>query len=204
MKNFWDERYSQNEFAYGEAPNSYLEAKLPLLKAEKILFPAEGEGRNSVYAAQLGWEVSAFDFSVKGKERADQLAASKSVSIDYKLSSFLEECYNVGEFDAIGMFFVHFPPEIKTEMHKRLDSYLKVGGHIIMEAFSKEHRKLNKINPAVGGPPDANMMYSIDEIKRDFSNYEFIELSKEMTTLNEGFGHVGKSSVIRFIGRKID
>jgi 2-polyprenyl-3-methyl-5-hydroxy-6-metoxy-1,4-benzoquinol methylase len=202
MKEFWDERYSQEQFAYGEEPNAFVKEKLPLFKAGKILFPAEGEGRNSVYAAQLGWEVSAFDFSAKGKQRADDLASSKNVKIDYQVKSFFEESYDKDEFDAICMTFVHFDPKIKTEMHKRLDSYLKPGGHIIFEAFSKEHREINKINPEVGGPSDAKYMYSIEEIERDFSNYEIIELKKELVHLHEGFGHVGESSLIRFIGRK--
>jgi len=162
MKEFWNDRYNQEEFTYGKEPNIFIKAKLPLFERGKILFPAEGEGRNSVYAAQLGWEVSAFDFSSKGKEKADNLAHSKNVTINYKVSKFLEENYTPKEFDAICLTFVHFMPNIKTEMHQRLDSYLKVGGHIILEAFSKEHREISKVNPAVGGPPDASMMYSID------------------------------------------
>ncbi|WP_289055885.1 class I SAM-dependent methyltransferase [Carboxylicivirga marina] len=202
MKEFWDERYSQAEFAYGEEPNIFVKERLPDFQPGKVLFPAEGEGRNSVYAAELGWEVAAFDFSSKGKERADKLAASKGVSIDYQVKGILEESYEAESFDVICLTYVHFPPEIKDEMHPRLDRYLKPGGHIILEAFSKEHRELNKVNPDLGGPPDASMMYSKEEIKHAFGNYEIVELSIEMRHLNEGFGHVGEGSVIRFIGRK--
>ena len=203
MKEFWDDRYSQEQFAYGEAPNNFIKEQLPLLTPGKILFPAEGEGRNAVYAAQLGWNVSAFDFSFKGKERAKQLAASKQVSIDYRVCSFMEEDYQPAEFDALGLTFVHFTPNIKSAMHQRLNSYLKPGGHIVFEAFSKEHRELNKENPAVGGPPDAEMMYSLEEIEHDFANYEVLLLEKKLTHLEEGFGHVGESSVIRFVGKKM-
>ena len=211
MKEFWDKRYGQGAFIYGEAPNAFVKEKLPLFSPGKILFPAEGEGRNSVYAAQLGWEVSAFDFSIQGKEKADKLAASKAdklaaskgVKIDYQVQSFLHEHYAPTTFDAICLTYVHMPPEIKVKMHQRLDSYLKVGGHIILEAFSKEHRELSKKNPALGGPPDVRMMYSLEEIERDFKNYEILELTKAKVHLDEGSGHVGLSSVIRFIGRKI-
>ncbi|TRX71847.1 bifunctional 2-polyprenyl-6-hydroxyphenol methylase/3-demethylubiquinol 3-O-methyltransferase UbiG [Carboxylicivirga sp. M1479] len=202
MKEFWDDRYSQDEFAYGAEPNEYIKEKLPLLKPGKVLFPAEGEGRNSVYAAQLGWEVCAFDFSAVGKKKADALAASKGVSINYQVKGFLEEEYEANEFDAICLTFVHFHPDMKMQMHKRLDSYLKVGGYIIMDAFSKEHREINKVNEHAGGPPNADMMYSIEEIKSYFDNYDFIELKKELVHLQEGFGHVGEGSVIRFVGKK--
>lgn len=203
MEEFWDDRYSQDEFVYGAEPNAFVKEKLSQFSVGKILFPADGEGRNSVYAAELGWNVSAFDYSKKAKEKADKLASSKNVSIDFTVQRFLEEDYKKAAFDMICLTFVHFEPAIKTEMHKRLNRYLKIGGIIIFEAFSKEHRELNKLNPSVGGPPNEDMMYSIEEIKRDFKNYEVIELNKEFVSLNEGFGHVGESSVIRFIGRKV-
>lgn len=203
MKEFWNERYSQDEFAYGEAPNEYVKEKLPLFKPGKILFPAEGEGRNAVFAAQLGWDVSAFDFSAAGKERADKLAQSKNVSINYTIQAFLEEQYDAEEFDAICHTYVHFHPSMKAEMNKRLISYLKVGGHVIIEVFSKEHREINKVNPSAGGPDDENMMYSLEEIQEFYKDFEIIELKKELVELHEGFGHVGESSVIRFIGKKL-
>ncbi|TKG94009.1 class I SAM-dependent methyltransferase [Puteibacter caeruleilacunae] len=202
MKEFWDDRYSNEEFAYGTDPSDYFKKKLPMLNVGKILFPADGEGRNSVYAAQLGWEVSAFDFSEKAKVKADKLAESRGVTIDYTVQSILEEKYKQAEFDAIFLSFVHFEQAMKQEMHKRLDGYLKEGGVFILEAFSREHREINRVNPEAGGPPDENMMYSIEDIKRDFKNYEIIELEKKRTTLKQGIRHMGEAAVIRFIGIK--
>lgn len=77
MKDFWDERYCGKEFVYGKKPNEYLNVKLTELHKGKILLPAEGEGRNAVYAAKLGWMVSAFDQSTNGKEKAEILAKKK-------------------------------------------------------------------------------------------------------------------------------
>jgi len=60
-KDRWDERYSNEAYAYGELPNDYLKEQLEKANVGKILFPADGEGRNGVFAAKLGWDVSAFD-----------------------------------------------------------------------------------------------------------------------------------------------
>jgi hypothetical protein len=68
--NRWNERYANEEFAYGEEPNNYLKEQLTKLDAGKILFPAEGEGRNAVFAAKEGWTVSAFDISNEGLRKA--------------------------------------------------------------------------------------------------------------------------------------
>src|SRR5687768_5721230 len=77
----WNERYSKHEFAYGEQPNNYLKEQLEKLDVGTILFPAEGEGRNAVFAAKLGWTVSAFDISVEGKNKALRLAKTNKVKI---------------------------------------------------------------------------------------------------------------------------
>lgn len=81
----WDDRYSSEEFAYGKEPNNYLKEQLEKLNPGAILFPAEGEGRNAIFAAKLGWNVSAFDISEEGKNKALKLAEANNVSIDYQV-----------------------------------------------------------------------------------------------------------------------
>jgi 2-polyprenyl-3-methyl-5-hydroxy-6-metoxy-1,4-benzoquinol methylase len=202
MKDKWDERYSGKEFAYGEQPNKYLKEKLNEISVGKILFPAEGEGRNAVYAASLGWKVSAFDFSKEGKKKATQLAEKQQVKIDYQVGELQSIKYQPNEFDAIALIYAHFPSNKKSNHHKKLTSYLRPGGVVIFEAFSKNHLKYVTENPKVGGPKDVASLFSIEEIKSDFSNCEIIELSETVIGLQEGLFHNGNGSVIRFVGRK--
>src|SRR4026207_1693687 len=119
----WNERYSKDEFAYGEQPNNYLKEQLEKLNAGTILFPAEGEGRNAVFAATLGWKVSAFDISVEGRNKAIRLAEANHVSIDYQVGELQDLKYQPGQFDAIGLIYAHFPADIKSMYHKSLDKY---------------------------------------------------------------------------------
>ncbi len=202
MKEFWDERYKKNEFAYGEKPNNYLKEQLEKLKVGKILFPAEGEGRNSVFAATLGWTVSAFDISVEGRNKALRLAESKNVTIDYQVGDLKTLNFSNDQFDAIALIYAHFPANIKSQFHKTFDKFLKKGGIVIFEAFSKKHIDYNSVNEKVGGPKDVDMLFSTSEIKSDFDNYDIIELEEKEIELNEGLFHNGKGSVIRFVGRK--
>src|SRR6184192_625994 len=83
--NKWNERYHNDEFAFGKEPNEFLKEQLKALNVGTILFPAEGEGRNAVFAAKLGWKVFAFDISVEGKKKAERLAEANHVTIDYKV-----------------------------------------------------------------------------------------------------------------------
>ncbi len=198
----WDQRYSQEEFAYGEEPNNYLKEQLEKLSGAKILLPAEGEGRNAVFAAKLGWDVSAFDISSEGRKKAIQLADKNNVTIDYQIGVLEELDYKYDQFDAIALIYAHFSADIKSKIHKALDQYLRKDGIVIFEAFSKKHLEYLALNEKVGGPRDIASLFSIDEIKSDFSNYDIIELEEKEIELKEGLFHNGKGSVIRFVGRK--
>ncbi|MCC9016262.1 MULTISPECIES: bifunctional 2-polyprenyl-6-hydroxyphenol methylase/3-demethylubiquinol 3-O-methyltransferase UbiG [Flavobacterium] len=198
----WNDRYSAEEFAYGTAPNNYLKESLEKQDPGTILFPAEGEGRNAVYAAKLGWTVSAFDISSEGKNKALKLAESENVILDYQVGELETLEYQPGQFDAIALIYAHFPAEIKSSIHKTLDQYLRKGGCIIFEAFSKKHLDYLAINDKVGGPKDIASLFSMEEIQSDFPNYEIVTLEEKEIELNEGLFHNGKGSVIRFIGKK--
>jgi 2-polyprenyl-3-methyl-5-hydroxy-6-metoxy-1,4-benzoquinol methylase len=198
----WNERYANAEFAYGEQPNNFLKEQLELLPIGKILFPAEGEGRNAVFAAKLGWTVFAFDISIEGQKKARQLAERNKVNIDYQVGELEKLNYHDEQFDVIALIYAHFPANIKSHLHKTLDKYLRKGGRIIFEAFSKSHINYLAKNEKVGGPKDLESLFSEDEIRADFDNYDFLELKETEVNLNEGLFHNGKGSVIRFVGRK--
>lgn len=198
----WNDRYLKTEYAYGIEPNKFLKEQLRNLKSGKILFGAEGEGRNAIYAAKIGWNVSAFDISVEGRNKALKLAKENNVSIDYKVGKLPDLDFEDDKFDVIALIYAHFPPDIKSEYHKLLDVKLKKGGIVILEAFGKNHLEYRSKNPKIGGPADLGSLFSTDELKLDFENYEILELVEKEIELSEGLYHNGKGSVTRFIGRK--
>lgn len=198
----WDERYKDHAFAYGKEPNLFFKEWLPKFDSGSILMPADGEGRNGVFAAKLGWQVTSFDLSIEGQSKAFQLAKENDVTLEYIVEDFEKLKFKEESFNAIGLVYAHFAAEKKSLFHKKLDSYLKPGGVIIFEAFSKKHLHFRKLNPQVGGPKNTNMLFSKAEILADFENYEVLMLEEEEILLNEGKFHIGKGSVIRFTGRK--
>ncbi len=202
MKEKWNERYSEPEYAYGESANEFLKRTLVKFPVGTALFPADGEGRNSVFAASLGWNTFAFDISEQGQQKAKQLSDKKGVSIDYKVGALEQMSYQPNQFDALVLIYAHFPADQKSDCHKKLIKLLKPGGIVIFEAFSKAHLQYRAINPKVGGPDDLDTLFSIEEIKRDFEDFEFLLLKEEEIELQEGKYHNGKGSVIRCIGQK--
>ncbi|MBN9293205.1 MAG: class I SAM-dependent methyltransferase [Flavobacteriia bacterium] len=202
MKDFWNERYSHSEFAYGEEPNEYLKEKLTGLQPGTILFPAEGEGRNAVYAAILGWNVSAFDQSEEGRKKAELLSKRHNVEINYIISDVEHFELKPVSADALALIYAHFPGKKRREYHQKLAYFLKPGGTLIIEGFSKKHSIFQKENSDAGGPGDPEMLYSLEELKNDFPDFDFTEAYETETELNEGIFHTGKSSIIRITGIK--
>ncbi|EAY30137.1 class I SAM-dependent methyltransferase [Microscilla marina] len=198
----WDERYQARAFAYGKAPNVFFEEWLPKFTPGKLLMPADGEGRNGVFAATLGWQVTSVDLSTAGQTKALQLAGEQGVALDYKVGDLGEFNFAKKTFDAIGLVYAHFDADKKAVYHQQLADYLKPGGVILLEAFSKSHLHFSALDPKVGGPKSKAMLYSTDEITADFQGYEMLKLAEEEIALNEGLYHIGKGSVVRFVGRK--
>jgi hypothetical protein len=203
MSEFWNTRYGTTEFAYGETPNEFFKAELSKLPQGKLLLPAEGEGRNGVFAATLGFNVRAFDMSEEGQKKALILASKHDVSLTYQVGTLETIGYPKDYFDCLGLIYAHFPATIKSAYHQKLATYVKTGGIVIFEAFSKNHIAYRAQNPNVGGPQDLDMLFSMEEIKQDFQNFEILKLEETEVTLSEGSYHQGVGSVIRFIGKKL-
>jgi hypothetical protein len=196
-KNFWNERYASDEYIYGTAPNAFFKSVIDGMEPGRILLPAEGEGRNAVYAAQLGWEVHAFDISEEGKKKALSLAEKMGVSIEYEITDF-HAFLGRAPYDMIGLFFTHFPPPYRGEIFRSYTDMLAPEGMIVAELFSKNQLGLNS-----GGPKDIKLLASVEEFKGIFEPYlQFEQLEEVETVLDEGSHHEGRAFTVRFVGVK--
>jgi SAM-dependent methyltransferase len=197
MSEFWNQRYSAEEFAYGTEPNLFFKEHIEKLTPGKILLPAEGEGRNAVYAARLGWDVTAFDVSVEGKRKAELLAAENSVTINYLLAGYDDIYFEPETFDCVVLVFAHIDSDKREKYHRKMISFLKPGGFLLLEVFSKK-----QINNNSGGPRDFRLLYSKAELETDFQHLSVLKTEEPDVELYEGQFHNGIASVIRVVGKK--
>ncbi|WGU69259.1 class I SAM-dependent methyltransferase [Capnocytophaga canimorsus] len=198
----WNNHYKTDDFVYGKSPNRFFKEEIDRLRPLSILLPAEGEGRNAVYAAKNQWEVTAFDISEEGKKKALQLAKENDVFVNYKVGELPNLDFDKASFDVIALIYAHFPPQIRSAYHQKLITLLKKGGIVIFEGFGKKHLDYRKKNPKIGGPADAESLFSLEEIQSDFADFEFETLVEQEVALSEGLLHNGIGSVVRFVARK--
>ncbi len=196
-KTFWDERYRQSAYVYGTAPNVFFAEQIRDLKPGKMLLPFEGEGRNAVWAARLGWEVTCFDLSSAGQEKALKLAEQEGVSIKYQVCDFRDFEWPQQHYDLIMLCYAHLPPDERTLLHSRIMTSLEIGGILLLEAFSTKQLGLPS-----GGPQNPEMLYTPEMMENDFARLRNRVVSDMTIDINEGVHHQGEAKVIRLAGMR--
>lgn len=197
-KDFWDQRYSTDSYLYGETPNDFLVESQNHLKAGgKILCLSEGEGRNAVYLASRGFQVTCVDQSSVAKEKALKLAAKYNVEIKYDVLDLKD--YDLGEekWDGIVSIFAHTPTSIRRNLHKDVKRALKPGGVFLLEGYNVE-----QLGYGSGGPKDEDMLCKKEEFEEDFQDLSILMLQNRVRSVQEGEAHSGEASVSQLIVRK--
>lgn len=198
MKEFWEQRYSAAEYAYGTEPNAFLVAQAKrLTPGAKVLVVGDGEGRNGVWLAAQGFAVTSVDYSAAGLEKARRLAASRGVRIETVYADLTEWQWPVESFDAVVSIFVHFPSAIRRRLHEAMLAALRPGGEVIMEAFTKDQLRYRS-----GGPPNEDMLFSAELLAEDFAEAKMRVLDERVTHLDEGRFHHGDGAVVQMIAQR--
>ncbi|MFM6934095.1 MAG: methyltransferase domain-containing protein [Flavobacteriales bacterium] len=193
---FWNERYKEEVFAYGMEANDFLqEQSIPM--GSKILCLAEGEGRNGVYLAEQGNDVTCVDYSEEGVRKMSQLAEIKGVKLTTVCADLTD--YTLGEnlWDVIVIIFGHFPEDLRKKVHGQIFQALKPKGKLILEAYHK-----SQIAYKTGGPMTETMLYSEAELREDFQEFEMLTIRQVEREVHEGEFHFGKAAVIQVVAEK--
>jgi SAM-dependent methyltransferase len=195
MKEFWNERYAVEEYVYGKIPNDFFRQFIDREPPGSILLASEGEGRNAVYAASRGWEVSAVDFSEVARKKALLWAKENRVHIHYDVSDISDWNTEI-QFDCVSLIYAHFHVDIRKSIHEKLLQKLKPGGKIVLEAFSKEQLNFNS-----GGPRSTDLLYDSALLRNDFTGMDIEFLQEKVIDLDEGDFHRGKASIVQMIAK---
>ena len=195
----WDARFGGPEFLFGTAPNAYLASQRALLATGKTaLAVADGEGRNSVWLAQQGLLVDAFDISPVGVAKADELARRAGVSVNLHVCDCDCWVWQPEAYDVVAAVFVQFAgPEMRRRLFAGMVSTLKPGGYLIVQGYTPK-----QLDYKTGGPGLLDHLYTGDTMREAFAALEIVELREYDSVLGEGTQHVGPSALLGMVARK--
>ena len=197
QKEFWNDKFSKVDYFYGINPNEFLASNIGLLNNhKKLLCLGEGEGRNAIFFAKNGFEVSAIDASDLGLEKLQNRAVEekldiKTVCMDLNFWKAEEK------YDVIMASYLHLLKNEREELFKKIEETLNINGYFIAEFFSTKQLSYNS-----GGPKDLDLLYSVENFSNHF-NLCKKNITEEIVILDEGIGHQGEACVIRVVIQKI-
>lgn len=193
----WDERYACDDYVYGKEPNDFLRSVAAQIPAGRVLMLAEGEGRNAVYLAEQGYEVTAIDNSSVGLQKTMQLATERNVRVTTIHADLGDFTIEPEAWEGIISCFCHLPTALRAPLHQAVVRGLKPGGVLVLEGFSKE-----QLSYDTGGPQSIDMLMSLDDLQQELAGLEFVHAVQIEREVREGRGHTGLASVVQLLGIK--
>lgn len=194
----WNSRFSREDYLFGEQPNAFLVEKVLLLNPGRTLCIADGEGRNSVWLAEQGHQVEAFDFSPVAVEKAKKLAQRRGVQGSFVCSTWQDYPFESNSFDnVVGVFFQFASPEERSRLFAKLSVCLRPGGVLLIQGYGKDQLKYN-----TGGPGVLENLYDEALLKQAFPDFEVLHSASYTDVIDEGDGHRGMSALVGFVARK--
>ncbi len=197
----WNERYNKPGYAYGTEANDFLKEQYQQIPAGgRVLCLAEGEGRNAVFLAEQGFEVTAIDLSDVGLAKAMQLAGERGVEISTQVADLADYPFGENKWDGIVSIWAHTPTAVRERVHAQIAPALKSNGVFILEAYTEQQLSME----GVGGPPASQKerFNSLANMQTELSELEELVGVEKQRTISEGEAHQGLSAVVQFVGKK--
>lgn len=198
-REFWNHRYTDEESAYGDEPIGFVAEYLPLVAAPpaRVLDVGAGEGRNAVWAARLGYRVTAVDFAAQGLRRIQERAARAGVSVDC-IEADVTAWQPDAQWDVVVLAFLHLSSRERPDFWKGVQRLVRPGGTLLGQWFAPGHLARQH----VGGPRDPDLIASLDEVRRALDGGVFERLVEVEADQGEGRWHRGPGVTIQAVWRR--
>lgn len=195
----WDQKYAQDDYVYGTSPSQFMVGQQEwLIPGQRALAVADGEGRNSVFMAEKGLQVTAMDSSQVGINKAQKLAEAHSVVVDFQLADLRQWDWEADSYDLVAAMFIQFAdPEFRADIFAGMIQTLKPGGILLLHGYTPR-----QLEYGTGGPPVAELLYTKDLLNESFNEMEVLRLEEYESELQEGAGHSGISALVDLVARK--
>lgn len=195
----WNKRFSGAGYHFGTEPNEWLrEHAGNWRRGERVLCVADGEGRNSVWLAARGLQVDAFDIAELGVAKAQRLAESRNVQVNFTLADCDSYGWPSAHYDGVAAIFVQFAdPEMRGRLFARIAESLKPGGTLVLQGYTPK-----QLVYRTGGPPQLSHLYTEALLREAFAQLDITEMRSYEAVITEGEAHAGMSALIGMVARR--
>lgn len=191
----WNERFGEPGYAYGTEPNVFIREEAWRVPTGAVLCLAEGEGRNAVYLATLGHDVTAVDVSSAGLRKAAALARERAVELTLVEADLAEYHIAPGRWQGIVAVFAHLPPPLRARLHREAVQGLAPGGVFLLAAYTPAQLALG-----TGGPRAPELLMTLETLREELRGLDLVVARERERELHEGAYHAGRSALVEVVG----
>ena len=194
----WNERYAGEDYHFGTEPNAFLASQHARLKpGMSCLAVADGEGRNGVWLAEQGLQVTSVDGSSVAVNKARALARVRGVTLECELADLSDWQWPVQRFDVVAAIFIQFVGAAgRAQQFANLKRCLKPGGLLLLQGYTPR-----QLEYRTGGPSQVDNLYTESVLREAFDDMEILHLAEHDSVIHEGAGHDGMSALIDMVAR---
>ena len=195
----WNKRFTEPGYLFGTEPNAWLREHAPLWQpGQRVLCVADGEGRNSVWLAERGLRVDAFDIAEVGVRKARELAAGRGVQVDFQVADCDGYAWPEQAYDGVAAIFIQFAdPALRGRIFRNVVRSLKPGGVLVLQGYGPK-----QLEYRTGGPGILSHLYTPALLREELADLQILELREYEAELGEGAGHKGRSALVGLVARK--
>jgi SAM-dependent methyltransferase len=181
----WNARYEGKELVWTAQPNRLVAAQVAGLPPGRALDLGAGEGRNAVWLAEQGWEVTAVDFSEVGLAKGADLADRRGVGLEWVVADLREFKPPAAAFDLVMLIYIHLQAADRGAMHAAAASAVAPGGALLVLGHD-----LSNIEHGYGGPQDPSILFAPDEVAQELPGLEIQRAERVMRSVDTDDGEV--------------
>ena len=170
QRDLWNERYQQRGAVWGVGPNQFVADRLAGEHPCRVLDLGSGQGRNAVWLAQQGHQVTAVDVSDTATAQAAEIAAEAGVVVEFIAADLQTWQPDAGSFDIVVLAYLQAPPGLRKAIHAKAVRALAPGGRVFVVAHHRDN-----LEHGIGGPPMIEVLFDEETVAADFDGFEIVE-----------------------------
>lgn len=164
----WDERYAATDLVWGAAPNAVVVEQVTALHRGRALDLACGEGRNALWLATRGWDVTAVDYSQVAIDKARTVGVRSPRSVRERIQWVHGDVTTLPPeqgYDLVLFVYLHLPAaQRRTALYNAIASLNEAGVLLVLG-----HDSTN-IADGFGGPQDPTVLFTPDDVVHDIAD----------------------------------